>query len=436
MNTPFGEPEKLALLQADILLLPNSLIIKETPNPSASLRATHQLELDMKYALADVKVLVTQGKLLDFTILAHPPSPLPISAMLDHIVIEESTSLVNLVKMIIKALQKHHSSLLEGTLMEHVPGDLARLTEMYPEMRYELVYVEDQLTVVLRFKPDEEISLASVNNLLKAEKLVNTADHCFNIKMEFDPEGKFKIEGFQVQWSLDLAAMLPELADARLPVLKVRNTLLEFIMTTRDALGRLLVVATTAWEERSKVMLQLVNVFAGLKEVAVTLDSDTMTAIDLIFRTRSRSHVYTVTLYTGNKRGAGKIEYKALTLEDGKVLFMEPAEFKASDLKEGDASLGQALLKAIRERVAGDELKKKVLSSVGIEADGGKVALVAKELAGKNLEEVIAAGTEKLVPSGGGAAAAATPAAGGAAHAAAAPLPQEESEEEDDDEGF
>ena len=89
-------------------------------------------------------------------------------------------------------------------------------------------------------------------------------------------------------------------------------------------------------------------------------------------------------------------------------------------------------------------------SSVGIEADGEKVALVVKELAGKNLEEVIAAGTEKLgsVPSGGtyfshilsaldislrrhylhstslvrsgGAAAAAAPAAGGAAPAAAA----------------
>ena len=42
-------------------------------------------------------------------------------------------------------------------------------------------------------------------------------------------------------------------------------------------------------------------------------------------------------------------------------------------------------------------------SSVGIEADGEKVALVVKELAGKNLEEVIAEGTEKLgsVPSGG-----------------------------------
>merc|ERR1711899_521639 len=72
---------------------------------------------------------------------------------------------------------------------------------------------------------------------------------------------------------------------------------------------------------------------------------------------------------------------------------------------------------------------KKILSSVGIEADGEKVALVVKELAGKNLEEVIAAGTEKLgsVPSGGGAPAAA---------AAAAPPPKEESEEEDDDMGF
>ena len=61
MNTPFGESEKLALLQADILLLPNSLTIKEIPNPSASLRATHQLELDMKYALADVKILALSG---------------------------------------------------------------------------------------------------------------------------------------------------------------------------------------------------------------------------------------------------------------------------------------------------------------------------------------------------------------------------------------
>merc|ERR1719311_687892 len=83
----------------------------------------------------------------------------------------------------------------------------------------------------------------------------------------------------------------------------------------------------------------------------------------------------------------------------------------------------------------------KILSSVGIESDAEKVDLVVKELAGKDLQAVIAEGTSKLgsMPSGGGGGAA--PAAGGAAPAAeAAPAAKEpvkeESEEEDDDMGF
>ena len=78
--------------------------------------------------------------------------------------------------------------------------------------------------MILCFQPDKN-SICSVNNLFKADKLVNTADHCFNIKMEFDAadgRGIFKPGGFGVQWSQDLAAKLPELADVRLPALKVR----------------------------------------------------------------------------------------------------------------------------------------------------------------------------------------------------------------------
>merc|ERR1719228_1692132 len=82
---------------------------------------------------------------------------------------------------------------------------------------------------------------------------------------------------------------------------------------------------------------------------------------------------------------------------------------------------------------------KKILSSVGIEADGDKVDKVVAELAGKNIEELIAEGTTKLgsVPSGGGGGAApAAAAATDAPAAAAAKAPEPESEEEDDDMGF
>ncbi|EFN56931.1 hypothetical protein CHLNCDRAFT_51198 [Chlorella variabilis] len=79
---------------------------------------------------------------------------------------------------------------------------------------------------------------------------------------------------------------------------------------------------------------------------------------------------------------------------------------------------------------------KKILSSVGVEADAERVQKLLSELEGK---DVIAAGISKLasVPSGG-----AVAASGGAAAAAGGAAPAEEKkeekveEEEDEDMGF
>ena len=84
---------------------------------------------------------------------------------------------------------------------------------------------------------------------------------------------------------------------------------------------------------------------------------------------------------------------------------------------------------------------KAVLESVGIEADSERLDKLISELEGKDINELIASGSEKLasVPSGG-AGGAAAPAAGGAADASAdAPAAEEkaeEKEESDDDMGF
>ena len=44
--------------------------------------------------------------------------------------------------------------------------------------------------------------------------------------------------------------------------------------------------SATAWEERSGVMLKLVDIFADVEGVMVNLDFDTMTGMDIVFRTR------------------------------------------------------------------------------------------------------------------------------------------------------
>lgn len=82
---------------------------------------------------------------------------------------------------------------------------------------------------------------------------------------------------------------------------------------------------------------------------------------------------------------------------------------------------------------------KKILGSVSVEYDEQLSKLVVSGLSGKDLEELIQKGSEKLatIPSGGGAA----PAAGGAGAPAAAAEEKkeekkEEEEEEDEDMGF
>ncbi|KAL1609304.1 60S acidic ribosomal protein P2 [Nothophoma quercina] len=85
---------------------------------------------------------------------------------------------------------------------------------------------------------------------------------------------------------------------------------------------------------------------------------------------------------------------------------------------------------------------KAVLESVGIEADDSRLDQLISELEGKDINELIASGSEKLasVPSGGAGGAAPSggaAATGGAADAAPAEEEKaEEKEESDDDMGF
>lgn len=88
---------------------------------------------------------------------------------------------------------------------------------------------------------------------------------------------------------------------------------------------------------------------------------------------------------------------------------------------------------------------KKILGSVGAEAEDDRIEFLLSEVKGKDITELIASGREKLasVPSGGGGAVTvAAPGGGGAAAAAPAAAEAkkeekvEEKEESDDDMGF
>ncbi|OBZ84816.1 60S acidic ribosomal protein P2-beta [Choanephora cucurbitarum] len=81
---------------------------------------------------------------------------------------------------------------------------------------------------------------------------------------------------------------------------------------------------------------------------------------------------------------------------------------------------------------------KSLLATVGAEADEERVNSLISALEGKNTEELIAEGLEKMssVPTGGAVAAAGASGAAAASDAPAAEAAAEEKEESDDDMGF
>jgi len=102
-----------------------------------------------------------------------------------------------------------------------------------------------------------------------------------------------------------------------------------------------------------------------------------------------------------------------------------------------------ALLTALGGSEINEANIKRILDSVGIESDSDKLGKVVSELAGKNIEELVAEGGKKLatMPSGGGGGGAAPAAASSGAPAAGGAPAKEEKKEEpeeesDDDMGF
>ena len=89
---------------------------------------TNQLELCLKILVSGQDFGVSLTKPLAFKI--RTPVLLPTASMLGIVEIDYNTSLVDLVKMVVK----HHSSLVEGTLLEYVPTTIALLTDMWPSM--------------------------------------------------------------------------------------------------------------------------------------------------------------------------------------------------------------------------------------------------------------------------------------------------------------
>eukprot|EP00092_Neocalanus_flemingeri_P025833 GFUD01027999.1.p1 GENE.GFUD01027999.1~~GFUD01027999.1.p1 ORF type:complete len:380 (+),score=138.96 GFUD01027999.1:69-1208(+) len=302
------EKAKLEVLQSSTLvLLTNSITILPYPPPSDTTPvphplSTHRVTLNIKYADTLFSVLVTMEHPLDF--LVTTPHLLPMKN-LDSVPFPPdypNTSLVELVRWLITHLKSHMEQCIQEE--EQLSGLASAIDNMISmniisRDSYEVVLVGDKATLLVKFRPEKDIKLASLSEMVKEDKLLNTGGHFYVLKMVFRADtGAFLPGEFSIVFSSDLANMLPELANFSHPgfTAKLASNLVEFQMYVKETVDKAIMKAVDGWEKRSSLLLLLHSIFEDGEQAIPYLDSTTMSVMDLAFRTEAAKFMFKIEL--------------------------------------------------------------------------------------------------------------------------------------------
>jgi len=281
-----------------LVLFPNSISIQPFPANDAEYVAaphpftTHKVTIDIQYATTTFSLLVTMDKPLDFIITT--PNLLPMKYLDDSLPPDyPDTRLVDLIMWILRQLRNY---MIERIREKEKLADLSRALENLVAMgavgedMYEVVIVGDKAIVLVKFIPERDIVFSSLKESVKENKLLNTGGHFFVLKMGFCVEsGAFLPGDFAISFSSDLKNMLPELSDYSLSGLNehLATELVELIMHVKDSVNKTIAAAVEGWEARARLLLKVFSVFEDGEIAMPFVDSDSMSAMDLAFRTEA-----------------------------------------------------------------------------------------------------------------------------------------------------
>jgi len=305
---------------SSLTLFPNSITISPYPNNEGDKSTSHPLvtskvTINIQYATTTLSMLVTMDHPLDFIIIT--PSLLPMKHLDNKSVPPgyPDTSLVDLIGWILRQLKdRMMERICAADKLSGLSLALENLVAMgtIAENSYEIVIVGDNVILLVKFRPEKEIKLASLKELVREDKLLNSGGHFFVFKMVFKLDtGSFLPGEFAISFSSDLKTMLPELSDFSQPGLNAQlaSDLVEFLMHVKDSVNKTISTAAEGWESRAKLLIHIHSIFEDGEIAIPFLDSDTMSVMDLAFRTASRKVVLKIDLPTGYPKDLPKISY-------------------------------------------------------------------------------------------------------------------------------
>ena len=288
MNVLEVERRKLALLREDsVLLFPHTLSLVEEDSG--------HLVLTLLHAEEELKVLVTLDSPLDWHLLT---SSLLTPGSMEHSAPPQDHSLPGLVRWLVQQVQECQETTL--STMQHM-GEARDMIDRMLAMKliekgsYQLVTLQDRVKIVMKFKPELEIKLASLGQMVRKDRLGNHSDHFYCLRLVFRADGSFLPGQFAFSLSETLSSVL--LVDSIiLPNFDRQGELVPFILATKEALDEAIRKAVAGWRERAQLVLSLFSMLLDVDAATPYVDHMSMTQVVIAFRSDSKKFLLKVKL--------------------------------------------------------------------------------------------------------------------------------------------
>ena len=285
MNVLQYEKAKLEVLQSDtIVLFNNSIEFEEEKNGRVTVK--------LNYAETDFVVKVFLTSPLDFIIITSEllPADYLLTKKISPDILHGLPSLLSWLTSELKNYNRgRHAN------MNTIISDLSEANILEKD-NYELLVKDRKATLYLKF-PVKDLELASIMESVSSNKLINSIDHYFFLKIvETGAKGSMD---FSLTYSSGLLRMLPGLKTSSVEIKK--SDTVSMVTNLKDTVMGKINELHRAWKARASFLLPLYHAFK--EDGAETLiDFETMTDLQLGFMFEARKALLEISLPNDSPR--------------------------------------------------------------------------------------------------------------------------------------
>ena len=188
---------------------------------------------------------------------------------------------------------------------------------------YDIIVDDERTTLLLKFQPERAMDLVNLQESVSSNKLQNVTEQFFILKLVIKSEsGQLLPSEFGILFSPSLISSMPDLDEVMFPGLDVMlriNDLMTNLLEIRRFVNHSIQDAYQGYLNRRSCLMMIYNTFSDTKVLRPSLDTTSMSKIQLGFNHKTMNYIWEILLGTRHPETAPKAIFHAKKVGEDQV---------------------------------------------------------------------------------------------------------------------